>query len=812
MEERNIRIPINLDNSDTNVTLKIEQEFDNLEVLSLKISNTDAYSRMCSDFGVIVGRVMLNSGFGVQNAKVNIFIPITEEDRNRPEIYELYPFETVNDTYPNGVRYNLLPRVRNTKNPSHRSVGNFPHESDFAHYPQLLEITEKYYKYTTTTNESGDYMIFGVPLGQRDIVMDFDVFDTASFDITANDLVEQVSLNGSISALEELLAQSADPALNSITGSTQNRDKVPGFIYRGNNNYDVEIKTNLDEMVNIFHQVKQVVVSPFWGDDDFCDVGITRCDFKINFKYTPTAIFFGFIHSSNSKYSIDKNYNYTDNYNFGNPQIYTEQFGGDILPLQKMEIVVYRLDENLNPGSRKRLGVFPASFYNGIFRISLPMYDDYYITNEFGDLVPTNDKENGIPTKGYYAFEIYDTDDAWTNRRSPKGGFDLRILPGVRIPSTSTGDVWLGGWDGTWTGLFEYDIINRKRKFYTVKTIHTKHDYNNIKKSGEYVRYFPSFSTDKQDAFWNFPINVEDTPSIEEPTIIGSILIPRVKIEPANENGGIYSPHEILSTYWLSPDSTYNVLVQDCEVFLGLGVKKSGGKNKGSVFTDLFSGDEFIYTDGVNAGRNVFGDVDTWNYGDNSEISFTPTLYSVEKSKEKDSNANAFGVHKAYNQVVTPITTYGVFINSLDSTITNKRSVMEILIYDITDELPGLIKDGVYSSYRKGIGSLPTTFSSINELVLNTVNNTDSTNIDVILDGSTGLNIVPIASTDSIALTIDNQNTEIYIEDDGVVTDQTGNIITSTININSYNNKFYYFGLWKESNALYDIEKNYFVR
>ena len=87
MEERNIRIPIDLKSGDKNLTVKIEQEFDNLEVLSLKISNEDAYSRMCSDFGVIVGRVMLNNGFGVQNAKVNIFIPVTEEDKNRPEIY-----------------------------------------------------------------------------------------------------------------------------------------------------------------------------------------------------------------------------------------------------------------------------------------------------------------------------------------------------------------------------------------------------------------------------------------------------------------------------------------------------------------------------------------------------------------------------------------------------------------------------------------------------------------------------------------------------------------------------------------------------
>ena len=105
--ERNIRIPIDFVKEDQKVTLNIEQEFDNLEILSLKITSADAYDRQCSDFGAIVGRVMLNSGFGVQNAKVSIFIPITEEDKLRTEITELYPFETINDTFPNGVRYNL---------------------------------------------------------------------------------------------------------------------------------------------------------------------------------------------------------------------------------------------------------------------------------------------------------------------------------------------------------------------------------------------------------------------------------------------------------------------------------------------------------------------------------------------------------------------------------------------------------------------------------------------------------------------------------------------------------------------------------
>jgi hypothetical protein len=374
-----------------------------------------------------------------------------------------------------------------------------------------------------------------------------------------------------------------------------------------------------------------------------------------------------------------------------------------------------------------------------------------------------------------YAFEIYDTDDAWTARRSPKGGFDLTPLPGIRIPSTTTGDYWLGGWEGTWTGLFEYDIVNKKRKFYTVKTIHSKHSNQNIKTPGNFVGYFPAFNPNKSDAYWNFPISINESLNYEEPTIIGSVLIPRVAIKLSNE---IYEsldrPYDIVSEYWLSPDDTYNEYVKDFEMYLGIGVKKDNGVNSGSVFTDLFKADEFIYNDG----NNVFGDVGTWNYGDNSTTIFQASLYAVEKAKGKESNANALNVHKAYNQAVSEGQTYGVFINSVDSTITNKKSVMEILIYDITDELPNLIKDDVYSSYRKG-------------------NLITSSNVNAI---------------ENIQSSIESSNVEIYIEEDNSITNQTGGVITPSYSANSYKGKFYYFGTWRESNALYDIERNYFIQ
>ena len=149
--EKNIKIVLNQETPNERILVTLEDEFDNLEILSLKISSTDVYRKTSSDFGVIVGRVQTTNGYGLQNAKISIFVPIDPADKERPEITELYPFETVNDQFPNGVRYNLLPRLRN-QNPSHRAIGNLPTINDLTHYPQYLEIMEKYYKYTVTNH------------------------------------------------------------------------------------------------------------------------------------------------------------------------------------------------------------------------------------------------------------------------------------------------------------------------------------------------------------------------------------------------------------------------------------------------------------------------------------------------------------------------------------------------------------------------------------------------------------------------------------------------------------------------------------
>ena len=157
------------------ITVELKQEYDILEILSLKFTQTNAYTSFCSDYGVVVGRVTANNGFGIPNAKVSIFIPLSDVDANDPVISALYPYTQIDDLDQNNYRYNLLPSRQ--QHGGHTPTGTFPDQSDILNREEILEVFEKYYKFTVKTNISGDFMIWGVPLGQQTIHVDVDLSD-----------------------------------------------------------------------------------------------------------------------------------------------------------------------------------------------------------------------------------------------------------------------------------------------------------------------------------------------------------------------------------------------------------------------------------------------------------------------------------------------------------------------------------------------------------------------------------------------------------------------------------------------------------
>ena len=113
---------------DQNIRININQDFDFLEILSLKLKQEDVYTRFCSDYGVVAGRVVANGGFGIPNANVSIFVPLSSIDENDPVISTLYPYKFLEQKNEDGYRYNLLPYVQEYN--GHTPTGTFPSRED----------------------------------------------------------------------------------------------------------------------------------------------------------------------------------------------------------------------------------------------------------------------------------------------------------------------------------------------------------------------------------------------------------------------------------------------------------------------------------------------------------------------------------------------------------------------------------------------------------------------------------------------------------------------------------------------------------
>ena len=256
-------IIIKTKNGPQNVNIDIQQDFDYLEVLSLRILQKDAYRIFCSNYGVLIGKVLANGGFPIPNAKLSIFIALDAEDSKNDEVVSVYPFITPQDTLVSGKRYNLLPRDQQYNTPvTHTPVGTFPSKYDIMTNKTLKYVHEKYYKYTTTTNKNGDYMFFGVPSGTHIIHMDIDLSDIGTNSVTPADLIN--------------LGYS--PYL--FESTTQ---------FRASNDFE--------QLAQIVGQNQTAFINPFWGDPDQCSFGITRLDFSTSRFVYPKGYFIGSVYT-----------------------------------------------------------------------------------------------------------------------------------------------------------------------------------------------------------------------------------------------------------------------------------------------------------------------------------------------------------------------------------------------------------------------------------------------------------------------------------------------------------------------------------
>lgn len=352
---------------DQTIRVNIDQDFDFLEILSLKLTQNDVYRRFCSDYGVIVGRVVANGGFGIPNARVSVFVPLDSIDASDPVISTLYPYTSPQDKNEDGYRYNLLPYEPSYE--GHIPTGTFPSREDVLNRKEVLEIYEKYYKYTVRTNDSGDYMIVGVPLGNQQVVVDVDLSDIGCFSLRPTDLIR---INRGVKSQ-----------------------------FDGNQFKSSEDLASLPQIVNINRTIN---VSPFWGLGEECDVGITRVDFDLrdlNIDIQPTATFMGSIYSSADDVYLS---------NKCKPSSEQGDLCGLITGPGKLLAIrqTVELDDEglpiLEQYTLPEGGKVIDS--DGAFVVDVPMNLDYLITNEYGELVISNNPAVGIPSKGKYRFKI----------------------------------------------------------------------------------------------------------------------------------------------------------------------------------------------------------------------------------------------------------------------------------------------------------------------------------------------------------------------------------------------------------------------
>ena len=354
------------------LNVNLQRGVDLYEVLTLTMSQRNAYKVMSSDYGVIVGRVLANDAFGVPNAKVSVFIGLSDSDSLRPDLSKLYPYKSVTGYDSKGVRYNTLPNYKTSE--CHVPVGSFPSKRMVLDNDSTLEVYDKYYKYTTVTNKSGDYMIFGVPIGNQTLHVDVDLSDIGVLSQKPRDMMNR--------------GYSSDLFAN----PSQFKES-----------------TNLDDLAQILSQTASVDVYPFWGDTSSNQISITRKDINLQYDFQPTCVFMGSVVTDSS-----------NNY-IGHTCEPSEKVG-DASQLTAcegtIEMIRKRIDGNVEEYNINGNHLIDA---NGVFCYQIPMNLDYVGMDEYGNIVPTDNPNKGIATRARvrFRFTLSETgNDSYTSHKA----------------------------------------------------------------------------------------------------------------------------------------------------------------------------------------------------------------------------------------------------------------------------------------------------------------------------------------------------------------------------------------------------------
>ena len=170
---------------------------------------------------------------------------------------------------------------------------------------------------------------------------------------------------------------------------------------------------NLNMLPQIKSQDKPIQVYPFWGDtsDDDTNAMITRADIEIDYKFEPTAVFMGSIISDKGSNSISHKCV---------PDIRSGKMSELSTGQGKIEMIRKTFDGRVEEFSVNGNQLIDN---NGVWCYQIPMNLDYVGMDEFGNIVPTDNPEKGLPTRARVRFRVSMDEDPMDDSARKRANF-----------------------------------------------------------------------------------------------------------------------------------------------------------------------------------------------------------------------------------------------------------------------------------------------------------------------------------------------------------------------------------------------------
>lgn len=344
-----------------NIPVSLMQEYNSFEILSLKINTDESYRSYTSTEGIVVGRVSTqNNGLGIPNVRVSIFVPKGTYQQSDEEAV-LYPFSSPTDLDGDRVRYNLLPSDSDVE--CYQVIGTLPTKRKILDNETVCEVFDKYYKYTTVTNRAGDFLLSNIPVGKHRIHIDADLSDIGPF-----------------------LSQKPYNMIENLGFDKNKFESTRQF----------KTSTDLDSLAQVISQNKSVYVYPYWGDttENSAELKITRTDLSLNYEFKTMAVFIGSVITDKQSNSIMQNCTSTEN---------NGKMADLVTGPGRIEMIRKTLDNKVEQYKIKGDALIND---NGVWCYSIPMNLDYVRTDEYGNIIPTDDPNKGVPTRARVRFRI----------------------------------------------------------------------------------------------------------------------------------------------------------------------------------------------------------------------------------------------------------------------------------------------------------------------------------------------------------------------------------------------------------------------